>query len=95
MSEDDKTETPKKDIFDPRVEYEWVPMVLVIVAFLCGAYVYVAPYFVLQFSDNPENAQHILGLMQTIPVNETFNYLLVSLVSFWLGKKSIENTNKP
>lgn len=80
--------TDEIDKYDPRIAYDWVPMVLVIIAFCCGAAVYILPHVIIALTDDPEIAQHRIGMILTLPINETFNYLLVSLVSFWLGKKA-------
>lgn len=80
--------TDENGKFDPRRAYEWVPMVLVLLAFVCGSIVYILPHLIIALSDNPEIAQHRIGMILTLPINETFNYLLISLVSFWLGKKA-------
>lgn len=87
MSEENP-EDPKK--YDPRIAYEWVPMYLACIFASAAVFMAIVPWIGALIGDN-----EMVGLAASIMPNETYNYLLISLVSFWLGKKSIDKENKP
>ena len=83
---EDKT---KDTIYDPRAAYEWVPALMASLAVLAKVIAYLIPSIAVFYVEDPK----ILEQLSQIPGDETFNAILISLVSFWAAKKVADTRN--
>ena len=88
----DKTKEVVEKKYDPRRGNEWVPATLAVMVVAAKVVGYLTPYFIVAFG--AETSKETLTLLQSVTGDETFNAILIALVSFWAGKKVYSGGSK-
>ena len=75
--------------YDPRSEYSWVPAAMAIMAVTAKIIAYLIPYIAVFHAEKEK-----LEMLKNLQGDETFNAILIALVSFWAVKKSIDSNKQ-
>jgi hypothetical protein len=89
MSEEKKVDG-KDEVYDPRVEYEWVPMYLAVSITTAAILALFAPtliYLVVDDITDPSVAKIIESLS-----NDNFTMIWIMVVGYWIGRGAAKNS---
>ena len=86
MENEEPVKAVKEDEkYNPKEGFEWVAAFLAVVMTLTKCALLVVPYLAAVYLDNEQAA-----IMASIQVNESFNLIWVMVITYWVGKKVID-----